>query len=145
MRGVRMPILRAAGTEAHTTWVFTTDLASAGTKPLVLPLLNLGYQVGLDAMNNAKPGKPLPIRLDAYRPAGAAPSKVTSLQAFWSTDGGAHWQSLQANRTGDGRYNAVLPAAALAKSGTLSLHVTAKDAGGSTVDQVLPTAFHVAS
>jgi hypothetical protein len=44
-RDVTMPVLCAAGTEAHTTWGFTTDLASAGSNPVTLPLLDLGYRV----------------------------------------------------------------------------------------------------
>ncbi|MFD9129999.1 S8 family serine peptidase, partial [Kitasatospora sp. NPDC059571] len=145
VRGVTMPILRAAGTQARTTWTYRTDLGRAGHGPLVLPLLDLGYRTDLDTANDARAGRPLRIGFDAHRAPGAAPSRVTSLQASWSTDGGATWHQLHTTRTGDdGGYEAVLPAEALRAGGTVALHVTAADDGGSTVDQVLPTGFHVA-
>ncbi|WP_345656681.1 S8 family peptidase [Streptomyces siamensis] len=136
-------VFAGSGTEAHTTWDFSTDLTSAGSKPYTAPLLNLGYSAALDGNNKAKARKAMEIGLTAQRIAGAGPSKVTAMKAAWSTDGGTQWHNVQLVRTGDGRYRMHLPAAALVKGGTVSLHVSARDAGGSSIDQVLPKAFFV--
>jgi hypothetical protein len=136
--------LAGAGTESRTTWNFSTDLASAGTKTYLPPLLNISLRTPLDGYNKAESGKPMEIGLETKRLDGVV-SKIVSMKGAWSTDGGEHWSTARVVRGDDGHYRMHLPAGALVKGGTVALHVTAKDADGNSVDQILNNAFKVKS
>ncbi|MET8957381.1 hypothetical protein [Streptomyces sp. NPDC004533] len=72
-------------------------------------------------------------------------SEIVSMKGAWSTDGAEHWSTARIVRDDDGHYRMHLPAQALVKGGTVALHVTAKDADGNSVDQILNNAFKVKS
>ncbi|MFJ8726474.1 S8 family peptidase [Streptomyces sp. NPDC093269] len=136
--------LAGTGTESRTTWNFSTDMTSAGTKTYLPPLLNVSLRTALDGYNEAESGKPMEIGLAAKRLDGVT-AKIASMTGAWSTDRGEHWSTARVVRDDDGQYRMHLPAQALVKGGTVALHVTAKDADGNSVDQILNNAFEVKS
>ncbi|MEU6323368.1 S8 family serine peptidase [Streptomyces sp. NPDC047009] len=136
--------LAGAGTESSATWHFTTDMTSAGTKTYLPPLLNINLRTPLDGYDKAEFGKPMEIGLATKRLDGVT-AKIASMTGAWSTDGGGHWTTARMVRGDDGQYRMHLPAEALVKGGTVALHVTAKDADGNSVDQILNNAFKVKS
>ncbi|MGX1544949.1 S8 family serine peptidase [Streptomyces adustus] len=123
-----------SGNDTHTVWEYRTSPVTSGS--VAVPMLNVAYDIPLDVDSQARPGRPLPIRLTVRRAPDAASSRVVSLDVSYSTDGGAHWQQLK-GQAKDGRFFGVLPAKALTAGHTVALHVTAKDDAGSSIDQKL--------
>ncbi|MGY6019697.1 S8 family peptidase [Streptomyces spinosirectus] len=133
----------AQGIESTTDWEVRTTPVSAG-RTAVLPLLNIDYGVRLDGWNHARPGVNLPLTLHVHRAKGAAPATVTSTRAWYSLDGGLHWIKLDVQRRGESTVRVLLKAKVLKPGQLVSLRVAAADRNGSTVDQKLIDAFHVA-
>lgn len=140
-RDITTPGKLTSGNDTHTVWTFQTNPVTAGSA--FLPLLNLDYRIPLDENNQARPGHALPLTVDAHRLAGAQPSRITSLQVTYSTDGGKTWHKPN-GETQDGRYHGVLPSGALAAGQIVALHITARDADGGSIDQTLNEAILVA-
>ncbi|MFE0514166.1 S8 family serine peptidase [Streptomyces sp. NPDC058964] len=142
-RGVSLSGDMAQGIESTTDWEVRTTPVGAG-RTEVLPLLNVDYGIRLDGWNHARAGVDLPLTLTVHRAKGAAPSPVTSTRAWYSLDGGAHWIKLDVHRRGGSTGTVVLKARILGPGQLVSLRVSAADKGGSTIDQKLIDAFHVA-
>jgi subtilisin family serine protease len=141
-RGVELSGDMAQGIESTTDWEVRTTPVRAG-RTATLPLLNVDYGIRLDGWNHARAGADLPLTLKVHRPKGAAPSPLTSTRAWYSLDGGTHWIALDTHRRGAAT-TTVLKGKVLKPGQLVSLRVTAADKGGSTVDQKLIDAFHVA-
>ncbi|MEU1415221.1 S8 family serine peptidase [Streptomyces sp. NPDC005731] len=137
-RDITTPGKLTSGNDTHTVWTFKTRPVTDGA--VSLPLLDLDYRIPLDENNQARPGHALPLTVAAHRLAGAQPSRITSLEVTYSTDGGKTWHKPNGAME-DGRYQGVLPGSALAAGQMVALHVTARDAEGGTIDQTLNEAI----
>lgn len=127
------------GGEATTTWKFKTDGSSGTATPV--RLLNASFTAHLDQHNRARADLPLPV---IARFTGAS-GKLHNVRAWVTGDGGSTWTAASAAPLGDGGYAFLAPRKALAPGGFLGLRVTAVDATGTAVDQVLPRAVPVTS
>ncbi|MGI5205331.1 S8 family serine peptidase [Spirillospora sp. CA-108201] len=120
-----------------TAWTFRSS-APSGTASANAPLLTVDYDLGLDLRNRPAGG---PAVFTVVRVAGSGQAEVTGLRFWTSADDGATWQAVQVTPLGGGRFSAPLPAPVEGQA--VSLRVSARDAGGSGVDQRVIRAYRV--
>ncbi|MES9538039.1 S8 family serine peptidase [Actinomadura sp. NPDC000600] len=120
-----------------TSWTFRSG-APGGHESANLPLLLVDYDLNLD-LRNQPSGRP--AVLTAARMAGSGKAAITGLRFWTSVDDGATWQEARVKALGGGRFSAPLPAPVEGQA--VSLRVSAKDAGGSGVDQRVIRAYRV--
>ncbi|QKW32959.1 S8 family serine peptidase [Actinomadura sp. NAK00032] len=120
-----------------TSWTFRSRTPRGG-KSANLPLLLVDYDLNLD-MRNRPAGEPAVFTV--ARQAGSGEAKVTGLRFWTSADDGKTWQDAEVTELGGGRYSAPLPAPV--KGQAVSLRVSAKDAGGSGIDQSIVRAYRI--
>ena len=123
-------------TSTSTTWTFVSA-APVGTNLVRLPLLTVDYSLPL-GLDDHPDGQTATFTVT--RVAGSGSATVTGLQLWTSTDGGTTWTAAPVHCLGAGRYAATLPKVAAGQA--VSLRVQAGDAGGSTIDQTIITAYH---
>lgn len=124
-------------TRTSTSWTFRSR-ATRGNESANLALLLVDYDLNLD-MRNQPAGEPAVFTV--ARQAGSGEAKVTGLRFWTSVDDGKTWQGADVTDLGGGRYSAPLPAPV--KGQAVSLRVSAKDAGGSGIDQSIIRAYRV--
>ncbi|GGT70640.1 S8 family serine peptidase [Actinomadura citrea] len=124
-------------TRTSTSWTFRSS-EPPGHRSANLPLLLVDYDLKLDLLNQPS-GEP--ALFTVARMAGSGRAEVTGLRFWTSADDGGTWQAVQARSLGGGRFSAPLPAPV--KGQAVSLRVSAKDAGGSGVDQRIIRAYRV--
>ncbi|GGP97753.1 subtilisin family serine protease [Actinomadura coerulea] len=124
-------------TRTSTSWTFRSR-EPRGDRSVNLPLLLVDYDLNLD-LRNQPSGEPAVFTV--ARMAGSGEAAVTGLRFWTSVDDGETWQHVQVRPLGGGRFGAPLPAPV--KGQTVSLRVTAKDAGGSGIDQRVIRAYRV--
>ncbi|MDQ2876427.1 MAG: S8 family serine peptidase, partial [Actinomycetota bacterium] len=122
-------------TRTDTAWTFRSAPA-AGTAMDPLPLLLVGYDLPLNLDNHPDGQNAV---LTVARVAGTTPAPVTSVRFWTSTDQGKTWQAVTVRPAGPGRYAVTLPKVSTGQS--VSLRASASDAGGSSVDQTIITAY----
>ncbi|QFG22710.1 S8 family serine peptidase [Actinomadura sp. WMMB 499] len=120
-------------TRTSTSWTFDSR-APRGHEEARLPLLLVDYDLNFDLLNRPTDE---PAVFTAARMAGTDPAKVTGLRLWTSLDDGATWTPADVKPLGDGRFSAPLPS-----KGSVSLRVTAEDAGGSAIDQTIIRAYN---
>jgi hypothetical protein len=149
-RDVRFAGLLPSGVQARTVWEFHTKPITKGSA--AVPVLNASYDIPLDDYNRARAGRPLPVSFDVRGPGGEganghggedARSRIVATHFAYSTDGGKTWTDLRV-LGGEGRGFGLLPASALTAGHAVSLHLTARDKDGNSVDQTLIDAVPVA-
>ncbi len=124
-------------TRTSTSWTFRSR-AARGNESANLPLLLVDYDLNLD-MRNQPAGEHAVFTV--ARQVGSGEAKVTGLRFWTSADDGKTWQGADVTDLGGGRYSAPLPAPV--KGQAVSLRVSAKDAGGSGIDQSIIRAYRV--
>lgn len=124
-------------TRTSTSWTFRSR-APRGHGSARLPLLLVDYDLNFDLLNRPTGERAV---FTVARMAGAERSEVTGLRLRTSTDDGGTWTPVDVEDLGGGRFAAALPPAAKGRS--VSLHVAAEDAGGSTIDQTITRAYTV--
>ncbi|MBT2206718.1 S8 family serine peptidase [Actinomadura sp. NEAU-AAG7] len=129
--------LLPVSTHTFTSWRFRSR-QPRGHGSAGLPLLLVDYDLKLD-LNNQPAGEP--AEFTVARMAGSGTAKVTGLEFWTSVDDGGTWQAAQVKPLGGGRFSAPLPAPA--KGQAVSLRVSAKDAGGSGIEQRVLRAYRV--
>lgn len=102
------------------------------------PARLVDYDLNLD-LRNQPSGEPAVFTV--ARMAGSGEAEVTGLRFWTSVDDGETWQDVRVRPLGGGRFGAPLPVPV--KGQAVSLRVTAKDAGGSGVDQRVIRAHRV--
>jgi subtilisin family serine protease len=125
----------------HTTWSFLAlPPANPDTAPdAVPPVLTLEYAPDVDSLGQARPWQPLRLDLNVRHLDGAS-NPVPAVQdatLAYSVDGGTTWLPLHVNRYLDGLFRATIPGWAMRPGGLISLHATARDVDGGTVDQTV--------
>ncbi|WP_433124668.1 S8 family peptidase [Micromonospora sp. CA-240977] len=122
-------------TKVNTSWTFRSA-GPDGTESVPLPLLAVDYALPMDTANHVT-GTTAEV---AVRQAhGVKAQKVTSLQAWTSTDDGVTWTSARVTASGDS-YRVALPKATTGQA--VSLRVKAAANGGSGIDQTIIRAYH---
>ncbi|MFV2172628.1 S8 family serine peptidase [Actinomadura sp. LOL_016] len=124
-------------TRTSTSWTFDSR-APRGKGSVRLPLLLVDYDLNFDLMNRPT-GEP--AEFTVARMAGTDAAKVTGLRFWTSTDDGKTWTATEVKSLGGGRFSAPLPTPAAGRS--VSLRVSAEDAGGSGIDQTIIRAYNV--
>ncbi|MCP2341891.1 S8 family peptidase [Actinomadura rupiterrae] len=120
-----------------TTWTFRSGVPS-GTSSERLPLLLVDYDLSLDLRNQPTGA---PATFTVARMAGSARATATGLAVERSVDGGKTWHAATVRALGGGKFSAALPKPAA--GGSLSLRVTARDSGGSSVRQEIISAYRL--
>ncbi|AVT33746.1 peptidase S8/S53 subtilisin kexin sedolisin [Plantactinospora sp. BC1] len=126
-------------TATSTTWTFRSG-RPRGARPAVLPLPQLGYDIGTDLGNTVRADRPYRLVLrPGYQPGATGPGRFTVRVAV-SYDDGAHWRDVPVR--GDREVVATLPAApAGARFGTV--RVSAVDRDGNRIEQTVVRAWRV--
>ncbi len=149
--------LTMAGGNVHTSWDFTSAEPTADTVPgeyvcagaafgdgghcQAVPLIFLRYDAGADTSDTLIAPGAHQLRISAYHQGPEAPA-VTGLKVWTSVDGGKTWVSAPTAAQGDGSYIATYSVPEVsATDGELSVKVTATDAGGNDVTQVITDAY----
>ncbi|MBM7489171.1 hypothetical protein JOD64_000393 [Micromonospora luteifusca] len=122
-------------TRVNTSWTFRSA-GPDGTGSVPLPLLAVDYALPMDTNNHAIGAT---AELTVRQAHGVKAQKVTSLQAWTSTDDGATWTSTRVTGNGDS-YRVALPKATAGQA--VSLRVKAAANGGSGIDQTIIRAYN---
>ncbi|MEU2249235.1 S8 family serine peptidase [Streptomyces sp. NPDC019224] len=150
----RTNALETLGVRTDTTYTFRSKAPQAGaTTPgcaavygaghpcAVLPVILLGYDLGVDGANTARAGRALPVRISTLRPDGYQGPRVTGMRVEASYDDGATWSDfVQPRVRPDGSATAVLHHP---RTGAehVTLRVTAWDDAGSRTQQTVVRAY----
>ncbi|WP_328902867.1 S8 family serine peptidase [Streptomyces sp. NBC_00441] len=150
----RTNALETLGTRTDTTYTFRSTAPQPGaTTPgcadvygpdhpcAVLPVILLGYDLGVGGDNTARAGRAFPVRLSTLRPDGYRGPRVTGMRVEASYDDGATWtDSVQPHVRPDGSATAVLHHP---RTGAehVTLRVTAWDDAGSRTQQTVVRAY----
>lgn len=133
------PAGRSTSTATSTTWTFRSKRPS-GDEPTVLPLPQIGYDIDTDLSNAVPAERPYPLVLrPGYQPGATGPGRF-SLDVAVSYDDGAHWQSAATAR--GTLVTATIPAAPDGAT-FATVRITARDAGGNTIEQTITRAWKV--
>lgn len=136
-----------------TTWTFTADPGKGGRLPdrvpcigltgrcAALPLLFASTATDADLQHRLTEGRHT-VRLDVTREQYATNPPVTGATLQVSYDDGKSWQGLHLTGA-KGAYRAAYSVPASASGGTVSFRLSAWDAQGNRIDQVLPHAYQV--
>lgn len=119
--------------------------SGTGTPCLVLPALNLAYDLATDSTNTStSPLQRMGLTVDhvSYDGKGST-APITSVAVRVSFDGGANWRSATVSGTG-GHYQAQWANLAPATNSVPTLQVTATDALGGSVTQTITHAYDIA-
>lgn len=124
---------------SHTTWAFASSPADDPVhQPAPIPpVVELNYRPTVDSYGYARAYRPLMFDLEVTHVTGStapagAPHGVT---LSYSTDQGSSWHALHLVGRAGGHYRAIVPGSALRAGVPLSLHGTATDSAGNSVDQ----------
>ncbi|MGW6961123.1 S8 family serine peptidase [Streptomyces chartreusis] len=128
------------GTGTHTSWTFRSG---ASAEPALLPLLQLDYDVPVDAQNAVGRSRTHSVGLSVRMQDGMAAPRDVSLKVEASYDHGRTWSSAHTTRRGhDSRFTAVVERPArLHQDAFVTLRVTATDAHGNGVRQTVTRAY----
>ncbi|WP_084614804.1 S8 family serine peptidase [Nakamurella lactea] len=133
--------LSAWSSSTHSEWTFDSQTPSDPTVKVLLPLLQLNYDVAVDLGGYAKAGSRATIGLSTWQQPDAVGigSKVRSATLELSYDGGASWQRASLHRSGN-HWSATVR---YPKSGatSVSIRASAADNAGNTVHQEIIKAF----
>jgi hypothetical protein len=128
-------------TATSTTWTFRSGRPTGAE---VLPLLQVGYELGTDLRNAAPGWRPYPLLLrPGYQPGATARGPI-DVRAEVSYDDGKTWQRLDGWRGPDGT-TAVWLRPAPRGATFASLRVNAWDGAGNRVDQTITRAWRLES
>ncbi|MFE2632650.1 S8 family serine peptidase [Streptomyces sp. NPDC059374] len=128
----------ATGTD--TSWTFRSG---ASAEPARLPLLQLDYDVPVDAQNTVGRSRTHNVGLSVRMQDGMATPRGVALKVEASYDDGRTWSTARtARQGGDSRFTAVVERPArLHRDAFVTLRVTATDAQGNGVRQTVSRAY----
>jgi hypothetical protein len=124
----------------HTSWTFRSD-TTAG--PVELPLLQVDYDVPVDAQNAVGPARTHTLGIDVRMQDGTAAPRGVALKVETSYDDGQSWTTARTARRGaDGRFTATVERPERLRGDTyVTLRVSATDASGNSVQQTVQRAY----
>ena len=124
--------------EARTVWTVNSTPASGAAR--TPPFLAVDHGADeVDGFGRAAPRKPLRLDLWAGHIPLATPAsdRIDEMTLRWSVDGGDSWHRSPITRTGRATFRARVPGTVLRSGRSVSLRVTAVDAGGNAIDQTV--------
>jgi hypothetical protein len=139
-------------TATHTEWTFSSAPNTASLPPGwfcdhlgnthcdVLPLLFASYQLPTDDAGH-EPAGPVTGEVDISHLQGAASTAITGVTLQVSFDGGQTWQPAAITTIAPGRYQ--VSYANPSGAATADIQVTARDAQGNTLTQVIHQAYAI--
>ncbi|MFJ6572723.1 S8 family serine peptidase [Streptomyces sp. NPDC091292] len=128
----------AFGTRTDTSWSFrsgTTDKAAP------LPLLQLDYDVPVDADNAVRAGRSHTIGLSVRAQNGLPAPRGVSVRVEASYDDGRHWSGAPVKDRGSRGFTATVVRPSGHGDRYVTLRVTARDSQGNTVRQTVERAY----
>jgi hypothetical protein len=132
---------RDTSTATSTSWTVRSKPAK-NDQPVVLPLIQIGYDIATDLNNAVRADQAYPLVLQpGYQPGADGPGQF-EVDVQVSYDDGAHWRT--ARTRGAGTVTASVPAAP-AGAGNASVRVTARDRVGNQIEQTIIRAWKIAS
>jgi hypothetical protein len=128
------------GTGTHTSWTFHSDTAADTT---LLPLLQLDYNVPVDAQNAVGPARTHTLGLTVRNQDGMAVPRGVTLKVEASYDDGQSWTTARTGQHGgDGQFTATVERpSSVHGDAYVTLRVTATDAAGNSVQQTVDRAY----
>ncbi|WP_314411896.1 S8 family peptidase [Streptomyces sp. DSM 40484] len=127
------------GTGTETSWSFRSGSTGAAT---ALPLLQLDYDVPVDADNAVRPGRTHSVGVSVRAQDGLAAPRGASVQVEASYDGGASWSRATVQDRGHNVFEAAVKKPSRVRGDAyVTLRVTARDAAGNSVRQTVQRAY----
>ncbi|MGW6795810.1 S8 family serine peptidase [Streptomyces chartreusis] len=129
----------AYGTDTETSWSFR----SGGTdSAMVLPLLQLDYDVPVDAFNAVRAGRTHAVGLSVRAQDGLVAPRGVSLQVEISYDDGRNWSRAGVKERGRNVFEATVKKPSRVHGDAfVTLRVMARDAAGNSVRQTVQRAY----
>ncbi|MGW6014975.1 S8 family serine peptidase [Streptomyces sp. NPDC055210] len=129
----------AYGTGTETSWAFRSGSTGAAT---ALPLLQLDYDVPVDAYNAVRSGRTHSVGLSVRAQDGLAVPRGVSVQVEASYDDGASWSRAAVKDRGHNTFEAAVKKPSRVRGDAyVTLRVTARDAAGNSVRQTVQRAY----
>ncbi|WP_307545049.1 S8 family serine peptidase [Streptomyces sp. V3I8] len=129
----------AYGTGTETSWSFRSGSTGAAT---ALPLLQLDYDVPVDAYNAVRPGRTHTVGLSVRAQDGLAAPRGVSVQVDVSYDDGESWSRAGVKDRGHNVFEAAVRKPSRVRGDAyVTLRVTARDAAGDSVRQTVQRAY----
>jgi len=128
----------AFANRTDTSWSFRSGTTDKAT---LLPLLQLDYDVPVDAHNAVRAGRTHIIGLAVRAPDGLPVPRGVSLRAEVSYDGGRHWSSAETRDRGHNAFRATVTRPSGHGNAYVTLRVTARDNLGNRVRQTVQRAY----
>ncbi|MFE5374722.1 S8 family serine peptidase [Streptomyces mirabilis] len=127
-------------TGTHTSWTFHSDTTADAT---LLPLLQLDYDVPVDAQNAVGPARTDTLGLTVRNQDGMAAPRGVRLKVEASYDDGKTWTTTRtAQQHGDGQFTAAVERpSSVHGDAYVTLRVTATDDAGNSVQQTVKRAY----
>jgi subtilisin family serine protease len=127
-------------TDTSTSWWFRSG--TAGDQAALLPLLQVDYNVPVDAWNAVRAGRTHTVGLTVRSQDGTAAPKGVQTEVQVSYDDGRTWSAARVGSRGHNTFDARITKSARAKGDTyVTLRVTARDAAGDRVQQTVRRAY----
>ncbi|MEU5948924.1 S8 family serine peptidase [Micromonospora sp. NPDC047465] len=135
-------------TETRTAWTLRSKGSTSG--PVVLPLLQVDYDVPVDLLNTTAPPSgrqgPSTVGLTVGHQVGADGPAIGGAKVSISYDDGETWQQRPVRGLGDGRFEVVLDNRDPAETnGFVALRVEAWDADDNRIEQTITRAWQLPS
>ncbi len=129
----------AYGTGTETSWSFRSGSTPAAT---ALPLLQLDYDVPVDAYNAVGHGRTHSVKLSVRAQDALAAPRGVSVQVEASYDDGGSWSRAEVNNRGHNAFEAAVKKPSRIRGDAyVTLRVTARDAAGNSVRQTVRRAY----
>ncbi|MEU6548056.1 S8 family serine peptidase [Streptomyces sp. NPDC046859] len=127
------------GTGTETSWSFRSGTAKDAT---TLPLLQLDYDVPVDADNAVRPGRTHTVGVSVRAQDGLAAPRGVRVQVEVSYDDGRTWSRAGVKDRGRNAFSATVTKPARTHGDAfVTLRVTARDAAGTSVRQTVERAY----
>lgn len=129
----------AYGTGTETSWSFRSGSAGTAT---ALPLLQLDYDVPVDASNAVRSGRTHTVGLSVRAQDTLAAPRGVSIQVEASYDDGGSWSRAEVKDRGHNVFEAAVKKPSRVRGDAyVTLRVTARDAAGNSVRQTVQRAY----
>ncbi|MFJ4834961.1 S8 family peptidase [Streptomyces sp. NPDC088747] len=129
----------AYGTGTETSWSFRSGSTGSAT---ALPLLQLDYDVPVDAYNAVRSGRTHSVGLSVRAQDGLAAPRGVSVQVEASYDDGRNWSRAEVRNRGHNVFEAAVKRPSRVHGEAyVTLRVTARDAAGDSVRQTVQRAY----
>ncbi|MFI6338869.1 S8 family serine peptidase [Streptomyces sp. NPDC050535] len=129
----------AYGTSTETSWSFRSGSTGTAT---ALPLLQLDYDVPVDAYNAVGSGRTHSVGLSVRAQDALAAPRGVSVQVEASYDDGGNWSRAEVKSLGHNVFEAAVKRPSRVRGDAyVTLRVTARDAAGNSVRQTVQRAY----